>query len=84
MSSLQVASTSSAVEEIKYEKLRQRNVGVRMPRIKSAKRYKVWGTKGFCCKFEDGCKAVYVMANRVFRRKTRQYLKLVKNGREIE
>nr|DAU77203.1 MAG TPA: hypothetical protein [Caudoviricetes sp.] len=55
-----------------------------MPRIKSAKRYKVWGTRGFCCKFEDGCKAVYVMANRVFRRKTRQYLKLVKNGREIE
>ena len=38
-----------------------------MPRIKSAKRYKVWGTKGFCCKFEDGCKAVYVMANRVYR-----------------
>ena len=55
-----------------------------MPRIKSAKRYKVWGTKGFCCKLEDGCKAVYVMANRVFRRKTRQYLNLVKNGREIE
>ena len=55
-----------------------------MSRIKSAKRYKIWGTRGFCCKFEDGCKAVYVMANRVFRRKTRQYLKLVKNGREIE
>ena len=55
-----------------------------MPRIKSAKRYKIWGTRGFCCKFEDGCKAAYVIANRVFRRKTRQYLKLVKNGREIE
>ena len=53
--------------------------------IKAVKEYdNVWGTKGFCCKFEDGCKAVYVMANRVFRRKTRQYLKLVKNGREIE
>ena len=24
-----------------------------MPRIKSAKRYKIWGTRGFCCKFED-------------------------------
>lgn len=29
-----------------------------MPRIKSAKRYKIWGSRGFCCKFEDGCKAV--------------------------
>ena len=55
-----------------------------MSRIKSAKRYKIWGTSGFCCKFEDGCKAAYIIANRVFRRKTRQYLKLVKNGREIE
>nr|DAJ28344.1 MAG TPA: hypothetical protein [Caudoviricetes sp.] len=55
-----------------------------MSRIKSAKRYKIWGSRGFCCKFEDGCKAAYVIANRVFRRKTRQYLKLVKNGREIE
>ena len=43
-----------------------------MPRIKSAKRYKIWGTRGFCCKFEDGCKAAYIIANRVFRRKTRQ------------
>ena len=30
-----------------------------MSRIKSAKRYKIWGTRGFCCKFEDGCKAAY-------------------------
>lgn len=24
-----------------------------MSRIKSAKRYKIWGTRGFCCKFEE-------------------------------
>ena len=34
-----------------------------MSRIKSAKRYKIWGTRGFCCKFEDGCKAAYVIAD---------------------
>ena len=49
-----------------------------MSRIKSAKRYKIWGTRGFCCKFEDGCKAAYVIANRVFREKLDNILSLLK------
>jgi hypothetical protein len=49
-----------------------------MSRIKSAKRYKIWGSRGFCCKFEDGCKAVYVLPTEYSVEKLDNILSLLK------
>lgn len=51
-----------------------------MPRIKSAKRYKIWGSRGFCCKFEDGCKAAYGWLTAYTVEKLDNILSLLKMG----